>query len=263
MAEVRTDFSLKYKENLSYREELLRLHRIANITMLARSIAHDINNFIGAIVGYTDMLHAKLSENEEALLYAGKILEASQQTTKLTRTLLQYSRTASQGISAVNVKELLEDVLLLYKDKDLKIYLQSGEDVPEIQTDRAQLKQALSNIILSAGRAGGLSGRGDDIVTVAVHAGQLPPEFGGLKSSPVLSVIISISGIGNGMDEELPKSIESWGVKPLRETLVEQMTETKLRLLTAYIIIQRLKGGIHVEQKSDNGLTIHIYLPTK
>jgi len=259
MARVRNHLKLKamHEENLEYQKELLRSQKMASITTLADGIAHNINNLIGTVIGYADMLKDNLDHDEKAHRYTDRILEAAQRVADLTQNLSMYARAGrSTDRSKVNVKELMERIAQLYEDKEANrhyIDMQISQDIPEIQASRDQMFQALSGIFVNAQEATPDSGT----ITIVARTGELPPELrqNDPESAADTYVIISISDTGEGMDEEILGRI----FEPFFTT--KQTVGAGLGLSATYGIIQKHKGAIFVDTKRGEGSTFHVYLP--
>jgi len=258
MARVRTHMELKkiYEENLEYYREILRSQKMASITTLAGGIAHNINNLMGAVMGYADMLHTRLQSDEKSQLYTEKILKASQRIADLTKNLLMYGRAARSAMETISLKEMLEKMVKLYSrshPNGPQIDLQIPLYVPEIEADRNQIFQALSNIFVNAQEATPPGGS----VTISVSVGQLPDELHRENSGSAMDshAIISISDTGAGMDEETSERI----FEPFFTT--KQTVGVGLGLSAASGIIQKHQGAISVDTKKGEGTTFHVYLP--
>ena len=258
VARVRTHLELKavYEENLEYQRELLRSQKMASITTLASGIAHNINNLMGVVIGYADMLHSDLENDKKSQLYADKILDASQRISDLTKNLLMYGRASRGAMSIINLKELLKKMVQLYSNSSPNgpmIDLQIPPDIPEIQADRDQVFQALSNIFVNAQEATPSGGS----VSISVSIDQLPDDLRHETSRPGITnyVIISISDTGVGMSQETADRI----FEPFFTS--KQTVGVGLGLSAAYGIIQKHEGTISVDTKQGEGSTFHVYLP--
>lgn len=258
MARVRTQLELKkvYEENLEYYKELLRSQKMASITTLASGIAHNINNLMGAVMGYADMLHIRLDSDEKAQLYTDKILRASQRIADLTNNLLMYGRAARSAMTTVNLKELLGKMVQLYgrvRPNGPQIILHIPPDIPDIKADRDQIFQALSNIFVNAWEATPPGGT----ITISISIGQLPDKNRRETSGSSIDgyAIISISDTGIGMDQRTAERI----FEPFFTT--KQTVGVGLGLSAASGIIQKHEGVITVDTRAGEGSTFHVYLP--
>lgn len=258
IARVRTHLELRtmYEENLEYYKELLRSQKMASITTLAGGVAHNINNLMGAVMGYADMLYDRLQHDEKSQIYADKILKASQRIAELTKNLLMYGRASRSAISTVNLRELLEKMVHLYsrmRPNGPRIDLQIPPEVPDMQVDRDQIFQALLNIFVNAQEATPPGGT----VAISVRVGQLPDDLHRELSGSAMDsyTIISIADTGVGMDQETVDKI----FEPFFTT--KQTVGVGLGLSAAYGIIQKHKGAISVDARVGEGSTFHVYLP--
>jgi two-component system sensor histidine kinase/response regulator len=253
LARVRTHLKLKAlrDEKLRYHKELLRSQKMASITTLAGGIAHNINNLMGTVIGYADMLRDSLEHDERSRRYVSKILEASQGVADLTSDLLTYARAGrSADMSEVNIRELLYRMLELYKAPDgLHVDLQTPGDIPEVWANRDQILQALSNIFVNAQEVSPDNGT----VVIAVSAGQLPSDQ--RSRDREYYVIISISDTGPGMDEDTAQRI----FEPFFTT--KQIVGAGLGLSASYGIIQKHDGVILIDTKPGEGTTFDVYIP--
>ncbi len=257
MARIRTHLRLKamHEENAEYQRELLQSQRTASGNTLACGVAHDINNFMGTIIGYTDMIRTNLGHDDKAYHYTDKILEASQNITELAKALLRYTRIDSDTIFDIDIQELLESMLMLYGNGDLSkahIDIQVSQDIPKIQADKNHTLQAISHIFVNA-----LEATPDDgVITISVDKGQLPPNANcnGSDSVTEIYVIVSISDTGPGMDEEMIGKI----FDPFFTT---KQAGAGLGLPAASSIIKKHRGAISVESEPGKGSTFYVYLP--
>ena len=258
MARVQTHLRLKatYEENLEYHKALLQAQKMASITTLADGTAHNINNLMGTVIGYTDLLRENLSHEDNAYKYTDKVLEASQRAADLARDLLTYANAVHSTASSVDMRELFQRMIRLYGDKKLdsiRLDLHIPQDIPKIEADEDQILQALSNIFVNSREAIPDGGT----IAISVGMGPLPPNVHCNGSEFVTDdyLIISISDDGAGMSEETVKRI----FEPFFTT--KKTVGVGLGLSAACGIIQKHKGAISVETKPGAGSTFRVYLP--
>lgn len=261
MARVNTHLRLKaaHEENLEYHKVLLQTQKMASISALAGGVAHNINNLMGAVIGYADMLQECLDHNDRAYHYTEKVLVASQRASDLATDLLTYAGARHSEISSVDMLELLQKMIRLYgadDEHDVHIDLQAPLDIPRVQADSSQMLQALSNILINSQEVTPDGGT----VTICVSTGPLPPDvYNDGFAEPVADtyLIISISDTGPGMDKETADMV----FEPFFTT--KKTVGVGLGLSAAYGIIQKHKGAISVETELEEGSTFHVYLPTE
>lgn len=257
LARIRIHLKIKsmYEQNLLYQKELLMSQKMASITTLAGGIAHNINNLMGAVVGYTDMLRISLNGHDKARDYTEKILEASQRVTELTHNLLTYSRAIRSEPINVNVKDLLQNMVMLYgnSSQNANLDINIPDSISEVYVDRTQVSRALANIFINAKEVTPK----DSTVSISVNTDSIPRNVRSDTSNIQKDdyVVISISDKGPGMDELTANRI----FEPFFTT--KQTVGSGLGLSAASGIIQKNNGFIHLDTKLGKGSTFHIYLP--
>lgn len=119
-----------------------------------RSVVHDLNNHLGAIFSYSELLQTEVELNDEQKHYFHSILHAIQQSTELMNSFadivqLKETRKVRSSLSA-----MLNDVLNLFhydlKRHGISLKLNVDEDLPELRVDRPGLMQALAHLITNA-----------------------------------------------------------------------------------------------------------------
>ncbi|MBD3184886.1 response regulator [Candidatus Poribacteria bacterium] len=258
LARIRTQIKLKEanEENLEYQKELLRSQKMASISTLAGGVAHNINNLIGNVIGYADMLQNSVEGNEKAIRYSDRILEASQRIADLTKNLLMYSRASKSDMCIIHIDELLNKMVYLYgnkKSEKINVDIQIPEKVPSIKGDPEQLLQAFTNIFINAQEAN-ING---DPVTISISKDKLDTKkyFGEPEETNVDFLVTSITDKGVGIDRETINRI----FEPFFTT--KQTVGAGLGLSAVSGIINKHKGAISVESRKNKGSTFHVYLP--
>lgn len=258
LTRVRTHLKVKaiIEQKLALQKELQMSQKMVSITTLAGGIAHNINNLMGAIVGYSDLLRNNLNDNKKSIDFAERILEASQRVTELTRDLLTYSKSVRNAPTIVNVKKLIENIIFLYGDngtKNINIKLRIPEDIPEIYVDREQICRALASIFIKAKEAT----PEDNTVTISANKDRIPINFQFKGNEPEFEeyIVISITDNGNGIDEDTAEKLSD------SFFTINHAIESELELSAASNIIRKNRGFIHVDTKPGIGTTFHVYLP--
>jgi two-component system, cell cycle sensor histidine kinase and response regulator CckA len=242
------------EQKLALQKELQKSQKMASITALTGGIAHNINNLMGAIVGYSDLLRNNISDNKKSIDFAERILEASQRVTELTTDLLTYSRSIRNTPTSVKTKSLIDDMLFLYGDngeKKVNIELKIPEDIPEVYVDIEQICRALGIIFVKAKEATPEKSK----VTITADIDKIP--LRSRRSEPEFEeyVVISIEDTGNGIDEDTARKLSD------SFFTINHAVESELELSAASSIIRKNKGFIHIDTKPNIGSKFHIYLP--
>ncbi len=245
-------------ESLRLAAQFQKAQKMEYVSELAGSVAHDFNNMIGVIMGYTELVLNKIepaAQPERA--YLEEILKATKRSIDIIQKLLAFARRQSITPRVIDLNEIVDNMLrmlrrLIGEDIDL-------EWIPEanlwrINIDPAQVDQILANLLINARDA--IAGVGKitietskitlDETYCANHAGFTPGEF----------VMLAISDDGCGMDKESLKKV----FEPFFTTKGERQG-IGLGLATVYGIVKQNNGFINVYSEPGEGTTFKIYLP--
>jgi PAS domain S-box-containing protein len=236
-------------------EQLRRTQKMDALGKLTGGIAHDYNNMLGVIIGYSELLQEGLAGDPKFSNYATEIQHAGQRGSKLTQKLLAFSRYKVAEAESVELNELLKDeqhMLEKTLTPRIKLVMDLTDDIWMIYLDSSDLEDTLLNISINAMHAMKSAG----MLTMATRNEHLVPEAAnslGLTAGDY--VILSITDTGSGMD----KDIQSRIFDPFYTTKGDQ--GTGLGLSQVYSFMQRSKGAIHVYSEPGHGSRFSLYFP--
>ncbi len=247
--------SEKEKERLQL--QLQQSQKLESIGRLAGGVAHDINNLLVPIMGYSELLLNRFSPEDPNYDSIKKIMEAGERARDIVKKLLAFSRKQVIEMCPIDINGMLKGFeglirRTLREDITFKLYLK--DDLPTVNADQGQLEQVILNLIVNAQDAmpdgGTLTIETDRVFLdndyALNHKGVIPGEY----------VQITVSDTGLGMDEETKKFI----FEPFFTTKPKD-SGTGLGLSTAYGIIKQHRGNIWVYSELGKGTTFKIYLP--
>lgn len=244
------------KDRKKLQDLLTQSQKMESIGRLAGGIAHDLNNLLSPILGYSEMMAAELETNDNRKNWADEILKAGIRARDLVRQLLAFSRKQTLEFNSVDVGVIVHQFKSLLRrtiPEDIQIDLILSKDTPTILADVGQLEQVIMNLAVNAADAmpngGVLSIETKPIELDEAYAAIHP----GMKPGPY--VMLSISDTGQGMDEETRKKV----FEPFFTTKGE--SGTGLGLATVYGIVKQHDGNIWVYSEPGEGTTIKIFLP--
>ena len=238
-------------------DELRQAQKMEAVGHLAGGIAHEFNNYLGIILGYSDLLAQDEAENEAVRNVATEIKGATQRAAALTRQLLAFSRKQVIEPTVLDVNALIWDTHKLLRrliPANVDVIPVLHPDLGQVKADPAQLQQILINLVVNARDAMPQGGK----ITVETADVELDEEF----TSRLLDVragdyvMLSVTDTGEGMDAETLSHV----FEPFFTTKQEGKG-TGLGLSTTYGIVKQSGGHIAVSSVQGKGTTFRVYLP--
>jgi len=238
-------------------EQLRQSEKMKAIGQLAGGVAHDFNNQLSGIMGYAEMLVARL-DDKTLREYAECIQRASRRSADLTRDLLAFSRKGKMLSVHVNIHKAIEEVVAILQhslDKRIEIKINFKANPATIMGDPSQIQNVLLNLAINARDA---MPTGGELVfsTENVKAGESRMGEGFPENLRGRCLKISISDTGIGMDKETVKHI----FEPFFTTK-EIGKGTGMGLPSAYGTVQNHHGAINVSSELGRGTVFSIYFP--
>ena len=244
-------------EQLRLAAQLRQAQKMESVGRLAGGVAHDYNNMLSVIIGYTELAMDKVDQSDPLHADLNAIFNAAQRSIEITRQLLAYARKQTIQPAVLDMNETVEGMLkilrrLIGEDIDLAWLPEKG--LWPVKMDSTQVDQILANLFVNARDA--ITGVGKitiethmvalDEAYCADHTGFVPGEF----------VLLAVSDTGCGMDKEILNII----FEPFFTTK-DANQGTGLGLATVYGIVKQNNGFINVYSEPGNGTTFKIYLP--
>jgi two-component system cell cycle sensor histidine kinase/response regulator CckA len=243
-------------ENLRLAAQYQQSQKMEAVGRLADGVAHDFNNMLGVIIGYTELVLSKIEPIQPVRAYLEEILKAARRSTDIISKLLAFARRQSIVPSILDLNEVVDNTLkmlrrLIGEDIDLKWIPEAN--LWRVSMDSTQVDQVLANLLMNARDA--IAGVGKitietakvtlDETYCANHMGSIPGEY----------VMLAISDDGCGMDRETLNKV----FEPFFTTKVGSQG-TGLGLATVYGIVKQNNGFIDVHSEPGEGTTFKIYL---
>jgi PAS domain S-box-containing protein len=163
-------------------EQLLHSEKLAAVGQLISGVAHELNNPLTAILGYSQLLTSSGQMGQQGMEYADKLYKQAQRTHRIVQNLLSFARQHKPERVQVQINQALEETLAL-RDYDLRmhnirIHLDLAEDLPATSADPHQLQQVFLNMVNNAVDAIlESSAEGDLWVRTALNGDRLCIEF--------------------------------------------------------------------------------------
>ncbi len=242
-------------ERESLEGKLRHSQRMEAVGKLAGGVAHDFNNILTGIMGYSELALDDLNEHP-----AGKsvteILNAAERAANLTRQLLAFSRKQvlrPEVLDILKVIQNLQGMLDRLLGSQFRLVVEDASDIPAVKADKGQMEQVILNLVVNARDA---MPEGGNIIISArkVDRADVHAAWGSIEGpGKVLMVAVSDEGIG------IPAEVRANLFQPYFTTKAEGKG-TGLGLSTVYGIVQQSGGAIGLDSEIGKGTTFRIYL---
>jgi signal transduction histidine kinase/CheY-like chemotaxis protein len=234
------------------RDQFVHAQRMDAVGTLAAGLAHDMNNILGGILAYAEVLHAEATD-KTVRADLSRIRQEAERGASLTRSLLAFSRRGQYRRRPILLHSVLDDMQPLVSrtlGKNVSIVRSDGPPTI-IDGDPAQLGQVLLNLCLNAKDAMNEAG------TVTITTDELDLADGAVDKLPSGRYAkLSVTDTGSGMDAETRARI----FEPFFTTKAVGKG-TGLGLAMVFGAVEAHGGAIVVETAPGKGTTMHIYLP--
>jgi two-component system, cell cycle sensor histidine kinase and response regulator CckA len=244
-------------ERRQLEKQLQQAQKLEAIGTLAAGVAHDFNNILTVIQGFSELLLVKTDENALGYSQLRKIHEAGRIGAELVRNLLTFSRKADTYPRSINLNEevvRIENLLRRTIPKMIKIELHLEAVLAAVNADPDQMGQVLMNLALNAQHAMPDGGT----LTIATSNIFLDEEYcrSHPQTLPGSYVLLTVADTGHGMDKEVLEHI----FEPFFTTKGVGKG-TGLGLAMVYGIVSQHGGHITCYSEPGHGTTFKIYLP--
>ncbi|MBD3289492.1 PAS domain-containing sensor histidine kinase, partial [candidate division KSB1 bacterium] len=224
-------------------DQLRHADRLATIGQLAAGVAHELNEPLGNILGFAQLIQKNPELSEQTNRDTEKIVAASLYAREVIRKLMLFARQTPPSKSSVNLNKIIQDGLYFLEARcqksGIELIRKLDGKLPEIIADSSQLHQVLVNLIVNAIQA---MPDGGQLIVGTSHSEN--------------AVILEVQDKGTGMDHKTLKQI----FVPFFTTKdVDQ--GTGLGLAVVHGIVTAHGGRIDVESNPGKGSIFRVILP--
>lgn len=225
--------------------QLQHAERLAFVGELSAGIAHELNEPLGRILGFAQLIKKSGELNEQVSEDIERIIKASLYTREIIKKLMIFSRQMPQQITSVNLNTIVSNILYFidvrFQSTGIKVLQRLHQNLPEIQADAVQVSQVLVNLITNSVHA--LS-KGGKITVITKQRGH--------------HVSLIVQDTGAGMSADIKNKI----FEPFFTT--KQVGQgTGLGLSVVQGIVESHNGSIKMTSSPGKGSRFEILLPIR
>ena len=252
-----TDLRAAEAERSKLEAQLRHAQKMQSVGRLAGNVAHDLNNLLTPILGYSTILLATTATADPRREQLDAVRRAAERARDLVRQLLAFGRRQVLELKPIDLRQLVSsfaDILRHTIREDIRVDISLCDTPAPVRADAGQMEHVLMNLAVNAQDAmpeGGVLRVtvGEELVDDAYAAGHM-----GVKAGP--HAVLEVSDTGCGMS---PDTIERI-FEPFFTT--KQLDKgTGLGLSTADGIVRQHRGHMVVHSEVGKGSTFRIYLP--
>ncbi|MGH9523389.1 MAG: response regulator, partial [Terriglobales bacterium] len=258
VAEVTRAFD-KMRQNLrESQSRLINAARMEAVGQLAGGVAHDFNNLVTIIKGYTELLVMHCGDSEPIGGYVQQIQKAGDRASSVTRQLLAFSRRQVIQPQVLDISAVVANMMKMLRvmiGEDVEVKVVSETGLRRVLADPGQVEQVLLNLAVNARDAMPEGGKLIfEMTNVDVNREDVPESFTGVL--PGSFVRLAVTDTGCGMSEEVTDKI----FQPFFTTKAVGKG-TGLGLAIVFGIVKQCGGFIRVQSAMAKGTTFEIFLP--
>jgi PAS domain S-box-containing protein len=237
-------------------EQLLHSQKMEAVGRLAGGVAHDFNNILGVIIGYSDLVLEDLSVDDSSRRRIGQIRKAGARAAEVTRQLLAFSRKQILAPKVLDLSSIVSEtarMLLRLLGEDIDLITKLSQMPIRVKADPAQMEQVIMNLAVNARDAMPSGGK---LILETSTAVLDETAHNQIHIVPGRYALLTVTDTGTGMDEAT------------RLRIFEPFFTTKgpgegtgLGLATVYGFVKQSEGYIWAYSEPGHGTTFKIYLP--
>ena len=225
---------------------------------LVSGVAHDFNNILAVIIGYSDLITADLGSDGPVRKYIEEIRHASERAAGLTRQLLVFGRKQSVIPVVLDLNDVVIDLEKLLRrliDANIEMTTVLGKKIGHVRADAGYLGQVLMNLVVNARDAMPNGGK----LAIETTNVKLDEEYARTQpgATPGDYVMLTVSDTGIGMTDKVKALLFEafFTTKPLGKG-------TGLGLATCQTIVHQSGGHIRVSSEVGKGTVFRVYFPS-
>jgi signal transduction histidine kinase/CheY-like chemotaxis protein len=261
-AQLYQDLQKAYNDLRHSQQTVMQQERLKALGQMASGVAHDINNALSPVVGFSDLIiQCEVNLSDTTKKHLNYIKTAGEDIAHIVKRLREFYRPRNEreSLQSLNLPAIAKDVIDMMQPRwrdipqanGINIEMQKDFDssVPEFPGIESEVREALTNLILNAVDALPQGGA----ITVRIRAMARPAGDSEISTQ----VVLEICDTGVGMDEQTQKRC----LEPFYSTKGKR--GTGLGLAMVYGVVDRHQGKIEIESQLGKGTTMRLYFPVR
>lgn len=242
--------------------KLEQAQKLEAIGTLAGGVAHDLNNILGGLVGYPDLLLMDIPEESPLVKPLQTIKKSGEKAAAIVQDLLSLARRSVDIQKVVNLNDVISEYLkspehirIIEFHTGINFIVNLDKNLPNITGSDVHLSKVIMNLVSNAAEA--LTPENREII-ISTHLCHLDAEYHGFQNIPRGSyVIVSVEDKGTGISKDDQKNI----FEPFYTKKVMGRSGTGLGMTVVSGVVKDHKGYIDLESTKGKGTRFDLYFP--
>jgi signal transduction histidine kinase/ActR/RegA family two-component response regulator/HAMP domain-containing protein len=256
-AQLYQNLQKAYTDLHQTQQAAMQQERLKALGQMASGIAHDINNALSPIVGFSELIvRTEPGLGPDTKKYLGYIRTAGDDIAHIVAGLREFyrSREENESLARLNLNRLVEQVIDMTRPRwrdipqgrgvMIQVFKELAPRLPDLAGIESEIREALTNLLINAVDALPAGG----IITLRTHL---------LPGEPISSAVVEVRDSGVGMDEKTRKRC----LEPFFST--KGGRGTGLGLAMVYGVVERHEGRIEIDSQPGKGTTMRLIFPLR
>jgi signal transduction histidine kinase/ActR/RegA family two-component response regulator len=256
-----TERKLVEDENRTLTERLQRSEKMEALGQMAGGVAHDLNNVLGILSGYSELLLLEIPEGQRSRGHAEKILQSTEKAASIIQDLLTLARRGVMVTDVINLNTIVSSFLQTAVFEKMKDYhprvtfkIECDKNLLNINGSPVHLEKTLMNLVSNAAES--ISGNGEVTIQTERHYLDKPIKgYDEVKEGDY--AVLTVSDTGTGIPAENIKKI----FEPFYTKKTRGRSGTGLGLAIVWGTVKDHNGYIDVQTEVGQGTTFTLYFP--
>jgi len=256
-----TDRVRDEEERKSMEDRLRRSEKMEALGLLAGGVAHDLNNILGVMAGYSQLLRSEIGKDSALREHVDYIFQSSERAATVVQDLLALARRSAAVMKTLDLNKTVYDYFrspeyegLLSRHPRVRLKIELSDALLRISGSSVHLMKTLMNLVANAAEA---MPRGGELTVRTENRYLDRPVRGYDDMQPGEYVVLSVSDTGDGIPVQDLKQI----FEPFYTKKIMGHSGTGLGLTVVWGTVKDHNGYVDVESAEGRGTTFSLYFP--